>query len=129
MKSYSRIYQADDYLLWLHRFPLTRFNQVRQRTKSIQLFAGKLIRFIYAVIEKDEDHPPRLMFAEFNLCRFDESGYLDQKDTNKQLFGAVKMLELREGFLNGRSFTNWSTFSRIVGSPRSLLWRSLKSLL
>ena len=49
------------------------------------------------MIEKDDDHPPRLMFAEFSLCRFDESGYLDQKDTNKQLIGAARMLEFREG--------------------------------
>lgn len=49
------------------------------------------------MIEKDEDHPPQLVVAEFNLCRFDESGYLDQKDASKQLFGAAKMLEVREG--------------------------------
>ena len=96
MKEYSRIFRVDDDDQ-LHRFPLAQFNQIRQRTKSIQLFAGQLIRFIHAVIEKDEDHPPRLRFPEFIQCRFDESGYLDQKDLHKQLLGSAKMLEVREG--------------------------------
>jgi hypothetical protein len=49
------------------------------------------------VIEKDEDHPPRLRFVEFSLCRFDKCGCLDQKDADKQKFGATRMLEVSEG--------------------------------
>lgn len=49
------------------------------------------------MIEKDEDQPPRLRFVEFSLCRFDEWGYLDQKNADKQMFGAARMLEVSEG--------------------------------
>ena len=96
MKNYSRIFHVDDDDR-LHRFPFARFEQIYQGTKSIQLFARQLIRFIHAVIEKCEDLPPKVIHCSFVLFRFDASGYLDQQDKDTQMFDAARMLEVHEG--------------------------------
>lgn len=105
----------------LHRFPVARFEQIYQRTKSITLFAGQLIRFIHAVIEKGEDLPPKVIHRSFVLFRFDESGYLDQKDKDTQMFDAAKMLEVHEG-------SDWDELYQMeYGEPHR--WKPKESVL
>ena len=74
--------------------PFARYQRVLERKQAVFLFAGKTIRFIHVALELRVDQQPKIIFAEFGQCSFDETGYLDQGQVRSQLLGATRTLDV-----------------------------------
>ena len=74
----------------LNRIPLARYQRIFNRAQRIRLYAGKSLRFIEAVVERDEDGTEKLVNACFLQHQFDEQGLWDENDKDRSIRGAME---------------------------------------
>jgi hypothetical protein len=73
----------------LHRIPLARYQRIFDRVQPIILYAGNLLRFIEAIVHRDEEGNETLVGACFLRHQFDEYGFWDEDDKELCVRGAM----------------------------------------
>ena len=74
----------------LNRIPVARYQRIFDRAQPITLYAGKVLRFIETVVERDKDGNEELVNADFLRQQFDEHGLWDQNEKDRSMRGAME---------------------------------------
>ena len=74
----------------LNRIPLAKYQRIFNRAQPITLYAGKSLRFIEAIVERDEDGNEELVNACFLQHQFDEQGLWDKTKKIARIRGAME---------------------------------------
>jgi hypothetical protein len=69
----------------LNRIPLARYERIFNRAQPITLYAGKSLRFVEAVVERDDDGNEELVNASFLRHQFDERGLWDKHEKDQHM--------------------------------------------
>jgi hypothetical protein len=74
----------------LNRIPLARYQRIFNRAQPVTLDAGKSLRFIEAIVERDDDGNEELVNASFLRHQFDEHGLWDKKEKDQRIRGVME---------------------------------------
>lgn len=74
----------------LNRIPLARYQRIFNRAQPITLYAGKSLRFIEAIVERDDEGNEELINASFLRHQFDEHGLWDTQEKDQRMRGAME---------------------------------------
>jgi hypothetical protein len=74
----------------LHRIPVARYERIFNRAQPIRLYAGKSLRFVEAVVQRDDNGNEELVNASFLRHQFDERGLWDTNEKDERMRGAVE---------------------------------------
>ena len=69
---------------------VAKYQRIFNRVQPIALYAGKSLRFIEAITERDEDGKEELVNAYFMQHQFDEQGLWDADEKDRTMRGAVE---------------------------------------
>ena len=74
----------------MNRIPLARYQRIFNRAQPVSLYAGKSLRFIEAIVERDDDGNEELVNASFLRHQFDEHGLWDKSEKDQSMRGAIE---------------------------------------
>jgi len=78
----------------LHRLPMARYQRVRRREpgESLPQYAGKRVRCAMVVLEVAGRNPISINHIDYCMLTFDDQGYIDTAELEKEAHLAVEAL-------------------------------------
>jgi hypothetical protein len=76
----------------LNRIPLARYQRIFDRAQPITLYVGKSLRFIEAIVERNDDGNEDLVNAYFLRHQFDEHGLWNADEKRQHMRAAMEVI-------------------------------------